>query len=67
MPDSKHLKWVDDYSTDAESPSAAPDKAVVDDVRLLKRRNQRVICAVNVTNRNDSLDTGEMPLIGQCR
>lgn len=28
MPDSKHLKWADDFSTDAESPDQKPGKAV---------------------------------------
>ena len=28
MPDSKHLKWVDDYSTDAESETAKPKESV---------------------------------------
>lgn len=28
MPDSKHLRWADDYSTDAESKTDAPDKPV---------------------------------------
>lgn len=27
MPDSKHLKWDDDYRTDAESPAKEPDSA----------------------------------------
>jgi len=26
MPDSKHLRWVDDYSTDAEPQADAPEK-----------------------------------------
>jgi hypothetical protein len=28
MPDSKHLHWVDDYSTDAKPKADEPDKAV---------------------------------------
>ena len=28
MPDSKHLKWVNDYSTDGESQPGASDKSV---------------------------------------
>jgi len=28
MPDSKHLKWVNDYSTDAESQTENADKSV---------------------------------------
>jgi len=28
MPDSKHLRWVDDYSTDGESKPGASDKSV---------------------------------------
>jgi hypothetical protein len=28
MPDSKHLRWADNYSTDAESQGDAPAKAV---------------------------------------
>jgi hypothetical protein len=28
MPDSKHLRWVDDYSTDSESKTDAPDESV---------------------------------------
>jgi len=28
MPDSKHLKWADDYSTDAESPNEEAGEAL---------------------------------------
>jgi len=28
MPDSKHLRWVNDYSTDAESQTEKADKSV---------------------------------------
>ena len=28
MPDSKHLRWVDDYSTDSESKTDATEKPV---------------------------------------
>ncbi|HSG58047.1 MAG TPA: hypothetical protein VLA06_00815 [Woeseiaceae bacterium] len=28
MPDSKHLKWADDFSTDAESPDEQPGENV---------------------------------------
>ena len=28
MPDSKHLRWMDDYSTDATSPANEPTEAI---------------------------------------
>ena len=40
-----------------------PGKTVVDDTRYLKRRDQGIVCAMNITDRDDSLDIRKMPFI----
>jgi hypothetical protein len=45
------------------SVGAVPGKTIVDDTRFLKRRNQGIVGAMDVTNRNYSLDAREMPFI----
>ena len=44
-------------------PTTAPGKTVVDDTRFLKRRNHGVVGAMNITDRNNSLDARKMPII----
>ena len=45
------------------SLGAAPGQPVIDDTRYLKGSNQGIVGAVNITDRDDSLDIRKMPFI----